>query len=360
MSKKTQKVLASALAAAMASMTALAAGGCSLTGNTVLAPSDSEVQSTLTVSAEADDVEKAFREYLVKTGTSELEADAITASLPEYCRFFGVEYRAASESAEATYSLTESDTGEMKPYSTDTFTIYTKEIADTVSDMTDAASAETIEQIAALLGDKPLEVGISYSFGSLKPVDTNLEDAGNGTYKLTASITAAELVKMMSGEASLTDKIPPVVYARFNDKALTTSTVTTSAKGGYTAYNQLRVYTPGIIKTVSVNGKSAGCTDIVNLGKDGKKKVTVSLENGNSKTVTVTADTASPTANVKYGKTYKSGKKVTFKDKTSGVKSAKLDGKKIKSGKKVTKKGSHKLVVTDRAGNSLTVKFRVK
>lgn len=58
--------------------------------------------------------------------------------------------------------------------------------------------------------------------------------------------------------------------------------------------------------------------------------------------------------------TYKAGKKVTFKDATSGIKTAKLDGKKIKSGKKITKKGKHTLVLTDKCGNVNKVKFTIK
>lgn len=70
-------------------------------------------------------------------------------------------------------------------------------------------------------------------------------------------------------------------------------------------------------------------------------------------------DKTKATANVKKNKTYKAGKKVTFKD-ASGIKSAKLDGKKVKSGTKIKKKGTHTLVITDKAGNKTTIKFKVK
>ena len=62
-------------------------------------------------------------------------------------------------------------------------------------------------------------------------------------------------------------------------------------------------------------------------------------------------------------KTYKktsAGKKITFKDATSGVKKATLNGKKIKNGKVVKKAGKYTLVVYDKAGNKRTVKFRIK
>ena len=72
-----------------------------------------------------------------------------------------------------------------------------------------------------------------------------------------------------------------------------------------------------------------------------------------------TIDKKKAAVNVKSGKTYKKGKKITFKD-ANGIKIAKLDGKVIKTGKKVIKKGSHTLVVTDKAGNKKTVKLKIK
>lgn len=72
-----------------------------------------------------------------------------------------------------------------------------------------------------------------------------------------------------------------------------------------------------------------------------------------------TIDKKKAMVNIKQGKTYKKGQKVTFKD-ASGIKSAKLDGKKIKSGIKVKKIGTHTLVVTDKARNKTTIKFKIK
>lgn len=71
-------------------------------------------------------------------------------------------------------------------------------------------------------------------------------------------------------------------------------------------------------------------------------------------------DFTAPTTNIKNGKTYKSGKKITFTDEESGMVSAKLDGKTIKCGQVVKKKGKHELVLIDLAGNKKTVKFKIK
>ena len=51
---------------------------------------------------------------------------------------------------------------------------------------------------------------------------------------------------------------------------------------------------------------------------------------------------------------------INFKDATSGIEKATLNGKKIKNGKTVSKKGSYTLKVSDKAGNTKKVKFKVK
>lgn len=62
---------------------------------------------------------------------------------------------------------------------------------------------------------------------------------------------------------------------------------------------------------------------------------------------------------VTNGKTYKKAVIIKFKDE-SGIKSAKLNKKKIKSGTKVTKNGSYVLSVTDKSGNTKTVRFKIR
>ena len=59
-------------------------------------------------------------------------------------------------------------------------------------------------------------------------------------------------------------------------------------------------------------------------------------------------------------KKYYSGVVISFADNATGIKSAKLDGKKIDNNTSVYKKGNHKLVIEDFAGNKSTVKFTVK
>lgn len=96
------------------------------------------------------------------------------------------------------------------------------------------------------------------------------------------------------------------------------------------------------------------------ITKDGVYTLVVTDKAGNSNTVKFTVDKTKPTTNIKKNKTYKAGTKITFKDKTSGIKKATLNGKKIKSGTKAKKKGTNTLKITDKAGNVKTIKFKVK
>lgn len=111
------------------------------------------------------------------------------------------------------------------------------------------------------------------------------------------------------------------------------------------------------IKSAFLNGKA------IKSGKqikaDGKYTLKVTDKAGNSKSVKFVVDKKVPTTNIK-AKTYKAPVKITFKDKTSGMKNATLNGKKIKSGKKVKAAGSYTLKLTDKAGNKKVVKFKIQ
>lgn len=147
-------------------------------------------------------------------------------------------------------------------------------------------------------------------------------------------------------------------------------TISGASEGGI--YNEKKTISintiDGVIKSmgVTVNGTEQEFSDeehpynVTVCSEDGIYTVSAELFSGIKQTLTFTVDRTKPKTNVKNNKTYKSGKKITFSDKTSGIKSAKLDGKAVKNGKAVKKKGSHKLVLTDRAGNKKTVKFRIR
>lgn len=94
--------------------------------------------------------------------------------------------------------------------------------------------------------------------------------------------------------------------------------------------------------------------------KEGKHTLAVSDKLGNTSSITFQIDKTAPkVTGVKNNKTYKKAVTIKVTDK-NGVKSITLNGKKIKSGKKVSKNGSYKLVATDKAGNTKTIKFKIK
>ena len=71
-------------------------------------------------------------------------------------------------------------------------------------------------------------------------------------------------------------------------------------------------------------------------------------------------DKAPVVRGVKNGGSYRSGVKILFSDKDSGIKSAKLNGKPVKSGVTISARGSYKLVVKDKAGNSGIISFKIR
>jgi len=71
-------------------------------------------------------------------------------------------------------------------------------------------------------------------------------------------------------------------------------------------------------------------------------------------------DKAPVVKGVKNGGSYRNGVKIVFSDKDTGIKSAKLNGRSVKSGVTVSTRGSYKLVVKDKAGNSSIISFKVR
>lgn len=171
------------------------------------------------------------------------------------------------------------------------------------------------------------------------------------------------------------------LYAIYSTTAANSKKVTYSGvtKGKiYKVKKYITINSKNVIKKVSIkrNGKTYKDDEIYTVKgktydntynkfafvKDGKYVVKTTLINDAVSTLKFTVDRTKPTTNMK-AKTYKKtskGKKITFKDATSGIKKATLNGKKIKSGKVVKKTGKYTLIITDKAGNKKTVKFRIK
>lgn len=363
MSVEVKRVVAGVCAAALAASGALALGGCAADVSTLVDAAGTRADNTIVMSVAADDLEDAVYKAAIENGSSVLEAKMMVGMLPALVERVGngVHYNAASGGMEASYSLEAVGTLKSKYYK-DTVAFYPASLLglSQVKDASDAVTPEQIAQLEKLLGDKPMSVTWTFDFSGRTPLETNCTAAGDGKYTYKASLSAHDFAALASGEKKVGDIMDEAVYARFTDAALTTSVVETDTKGGYTKSPQVQIYTPGIIAQTTVDAAELGAANVVDLGKEDKHTLSATLTNGNAKTVKVTYDKTKPTVNVKAGKTYKKGVKVIYSDKVAGVKSATLNGKTLKSGKKITKKGSYKVVVTDKAGNAKSVKFKVR
>lgn len=185
-------------------------------------------------------------------------------------------------------------------------------------------------------------------------------------------------VNVIVGAIPLSKIFTPVMTT--NKKQTITTVKFHNVLGSYLTYAQ---YQPGQVSLSDVNNKSYwkdkygynGSDKCVILEQQGEAFSFQTKENGfytimiqdyagnrYSQVFKVTQnDTKKPTVKgVKNNRTYKKAVKIKFSDNGSGIKNAKLNGKKIKSGKKVSKKGSYKLVVTDKAGNKTQIKFKIK
>lgn len=132
-------------------------------------------------------------------------------------------------------------------------------------------------------------------------------------------------------------------------------------KNGYYKNAQFEVSDDVEVAAVVINGMAADpSSDGFVVSQEGKNVVEVYDYNNNMTTCSFVVDTTKPKVKgVANNKTYKGKRKITFSDKY-GIKTAKLNGKNIKNSKVVSKKGSYTLKVTDKAGNTTMVKFKIK
>ena len=98
--------------------------------------------------------------------------------------------------------------------------------------------------------------------------------------------------------------------------------------------------------------------------KHGQHTLILKAASGEQRTVTFFVDKKKPTIRgVKNKKTYKKAQYFTVYDKDSGVASVKINGKKRKVGEayyELNKKGTYKIVVKDKVGNTTKVKVKIK
>ena len=242
------------------------------------------------------------------------------------------------------------------------------------NDILEISNTLFTEEFVAMFGDldgafddASCNIIYSFDFNGRTPVATssNLVKQPDGTYECEMTLNGAQLERIVTGW-NVDYLIIEPVYACFSDAYKSTSSISL-AGSSLTNSKEIGITTPGIIEKVVVDGDDRNprpARDVISITTEGKHSLEVFLENGNSKKLNVTLDLTKPT--VKIGKTVvknktttvKKGSKLVASDKRSGIKSIKLGGKTIKNGAKITKGG--KLVVTDKAGNKVTTKVKVK
>ncbi len=152
------------------------------------------------------------------------------------------------------------------------------------------------------------------------------------------------------------------LYAVFDNKNSNSAPAYTGAVDGknYNSGVTLNIDSKDLLNKVTVNGEDIS-SDYLFLSEEGVYKITAADVNGNSSKISFRIDTTKPSVKgVADNKAYSGSRTIKYSDKGSGIKNAKLNDKSIKSGTVVSKKGSYTLVVTDKAGNKKTIKFKIK
>lgn len=178
----------------------------------------------------------------------------------------------------------------------------------------------------------------------------------NGTLSEDGKTVTFNLMELMKNKA---DSIYAYTAKSTRLIELAKTDGTTIKNKAKVAAKKIKIATYDKVKSITVNGK-AQKSKTIKLAKDTTYKIKVVTANA-SKTFTVTRDTKKPTVTgVKNKKTYSKKVTIKFSDSASGIASATLNDKKFKSGKSVSKAGKYTLKVTDKAGNTTTIKFTIK
>ncbi len=152
------------------------------------------------------------------------------------------------------------------------------------------------------------------------------------------------------------------LYAVFQTANSLKAPAFTGAENGkyYNTGVTVIINSENMLDYVDVDGQKIE-SDYLFLSEESSYRLTAVDINGNKSTIRFFIDTTKPSVSgAVNGKTYTGARTIKFSDKGSGIQKAALNGKTIKSGTKVSKKGSYTLVVTDKAGNKKTVKFKIK
>lgn len=368
--RTTHKAVPAGALCAAALVAALGVSGCTSMSEMHVDANAGTVDMQLHATAYQDEVEAVLKPLLLKRGMTDSQAQAWLADLPQNAhKIPGFYYGKVDGTGAGVYTFTrdigsvEVGPGKGIVADSDKFVVYDSSALrlDNLLEAPAADASQLGDDFAAEAWEKLLADGtwckVKVWLGDgVTPLETDMRKLSCcEAYGYSETATVSDLGNTAGR------KLAKPIYAQLTQKSVDATAVTADVENGVATRSKSVVLdTDGVISSVTVNGAALGATDKVQLGADGKKDVQVTLVNGAETKLSFTKDTAKPYANVKMSSVLKKGKKLLFGDKTSGVKKATLNGKRVKSGKKVSKAGTYKLVVTDKAGNKATFKFKVK
>lgn len=282
----------------------------------------------------------------------------MTSTVKEKIDLSDIEHWLLYEGGESEYKKTEVD-GETR-YILDTEYHYTKKDLDDDFQVKASDKYIIIRGESLMQADKGANINIKLPF---KIAATNGKKVSDDTVHFDTSMIDMKTEDM---------KKPQYLYAVADESLVHGKDLQIKGVKNGGVYKKAPVIRmnskDGIFETATVHAKGEAWFNdshmdfkdqTISVYNDGVYTLTAKLFGNDSvKKIKFTVDSTKPTVNIKNGKTYKKGQKITFKDATSGIKSAKLDGKIIKSGTKVSKKGNHTLMIMDKAGNLRKVSFK--
>lgn len=186
-------------------------------------------------------------------------------------------------------------------------------------------------------------ITVTHSVGSMKDAYT----VSNGAVLSKEGKYTIELKDILGNTkrySVIIDKIAPKIEGASNGKYYKSNTLSIKIADDN-------------FDTATLNGTTVSKS--VSIKNDGKYKLVAKDKAGNQTTITFYKDTTTPRVNIKNGKASRKALTVSVSDKTSGIKSIKLNNKTKKNKSVIKKQGKYKLVVTDKAGNKTTVNFSI-
>lgn len=334
---KVKKVVAGVCAAALAASGALALGGCAQSSDVEVSVKD----KTVTSKSVSELSESEYVAFLQASGFSEAAAQATVERIAANAGQEGYEdYKVENVGGTRYFTISSNTTAKVS--------------SDVLNDMRYVVyrgSGSMAATVAAAQKD-PLKDVASTATATVKfdkkVVDSNLPIVDEYTVGKTLQGSASEIAT--DSDIQRMCAVDDCAWVVFDKAAYKVKTITPDVKAGLTNNTEVTFNSPGIIQSITLDGKKADGFHRVVWFKEGKHTVKVKLLGGYSKTYTYTFDMTMPKIKATRAK---GGVVIKATDK-NGIAKVKVNGKKVKNGCKLTKRGTYSVSAYDKAGNLAT------